>query len=512
MSGAIRNSVPRFTIPDSAADSMKNTLRLTLAVPLILNAFMTSAQVQPLALTLRECIRLARANGPLGVMAQSTFENKRSAYESFAATHYPQLSLQGDVPGYYRSINPIVLPDGSTIFSAQKQASSSLSLGLTQRIPVTGGQMSLTSGVNRIDLIDLRTQYYRSQPLALTLSQPLFQINTMKWDQAAQEINYRAAPRALAEAMEDCAIDVTNKFFDLYLAQMNSGNAAVDLAINDTLYRISRGRFNVGKIAENDLLQSELAYLNAQTQLENANVGLHRSEQNLKVALGLAPGTSIVLLPPTDIPAGRVDPDTALAQAQLNRSDVLGFELQLLTAERSVRQAKSDNSFNATMTGSIGYNQQAPLIPDAYRNLLNQEQFSVGFTVPLFRWGAGSSAVDAALADQRRVDASVGQQRHDFEQEVLYQAARLNLLREQVAVAAKSDTIAQRRFDVAKDRYVIGKIDIPILFIAQSEKDNARRANVQTLWDYWSTYFRVRRLALYDFEAGEALVAGGANR
>jgi outer membrane protein TolC len=372
--------------------------------------------------------------------------------------------------------------------------------------------MSLGSGVNRIDLMDLKTQYYRSKPLMLTLSQPLFQINTMKWDQEVQELNYSMAPRELAEAMEDCAIDVTNKFFDLYLAEMNSGNAAVNLAINDTLFRISRGRFNVGKIAENDLLQSELAYLSAQTQLENANVGLHRSEQNLKAALGLAPAASIVLVPPVEIPDARIDPEAALDQARKHRSDVLGFDLQLLTAERKVRQARSDNSFNATMTGSIGYNQQAPFLPDSYRNLLDQEQFSVGFTIPLFRWGAGSSAVDAALADQKRADASVGQQRHDFEQEVLYQAAHLNLLREQVAVAAKSDTIAQRRFNVAKDRYVIGKIDIPILFIAQSEKDNARRANVQTLWDYWSTFFRVRRLTLYDFQSGEALSGPGANR
>jgi outer membrane protein TolC len=445
-------------------------------------------------------------------MAQSTFEGKRSAYQSFAATNYPQLSLQGDVPGYYRSINPIVLPDGSTVFTPQRQASSSLSLGLTQRIPFTGGLMSLESGLNRIDLIDLKTQYYRSKPLMLTLSQPLFQINTMRWDQEAQEITYRMAPRELAGALEDCAIDVTNKFFDLYLAEMNSSNAAVNLAINDTLFRISRGRFNVGKIAENDLLQSELAYLSAQTQLENANVGLHRSEQNLKAALGLPPAASIELLPPVEIADARIDPEAALALARKNRSDILGFDLQLLTAERRVRQAKSDNSFNATMTGSIGYNQQAPFLPDSYRNLLDQEQFSVGFTVPLFRWGAGSSAVDAAVADQKRADASVGQQRHDFEQEVLFQAAHLNLLREQVAVAAKSDTIAQRRFDVAKERYVIGKIDIPILFIAQSEKDNARRANVQTLWDYWSTFFRVRRLTLYDFETGEALSGGEPDR
>ena len=184
----------------------------------------------------------------------------------------------------------------------------------------------------------------------------------------------------------------------------------------------------------------------------------------------------------------------------------MNFDLQLLSAERKVVQAESDNSFSATMTASLGYNQRAPLLPDAYNNLLNQQQFSLGFSIPIFRWGAGGAAVDAARADQIVTHTSVDQQKHDFEQEVLYQAARLNLLGKQVAVSAKADTIAQRRFDVAKDRYLIGKIDIPNLFLAQSEKDNARRAGIQTLWDFWSTYFRVRRLTLYDFAVGQSLV------
>jgi len=485
---------------------MNGYIMLMLAFLVLVDVTTVSAQRGPVSLTLQDCIRLAQANGPLGVMARSAFDSRVSAYRSFAATHYPQLSLQGDVPGYYHSINPIVLPDGSTAFTPQSEASSSLSLGLTQKIPFTGGRVSLLSGLNRIDLMESRSQYYRSKPLTLTLSQPLFQINTMRWDQEAEQIHYKMASRELAEAMEDCAIDITNEFFDLFLASMASSNAASNLAINDSLYKISQGRFNVGKIAENDLLQSELASLNAKTQLENANVGLNRATQSLKAAIGLDSEAFIELVPPTEIPAVQIDPAVALAQALKYRSDILDFDLQLLSAERSVTQAKSDNSFNATVTASIGYNQRAPALPDAYKNLLDQQQFSVGFTIPVFRWGAGSAAVDAAVADQRRTEASVAQQRHDFEQEVLYQAARLNLLRRQVAVAAKSDTIAQRRFDVAKERYVIGKIDIPILFIAQSEKDNARRANFQTLWDYWSTHFRVRRLTLYDFGTGESLI------
>lgn len=481
--------------------------RCVLVAFLSVAAGMAVAQEDTVTLTLQQCIRQARENGPSGAMARNAYESKESFYHSFTAANYPQLSLSGEVPGYARSINPIILPDGTTAFTPQSQASSSLSLSLIQRIPITGGEFSLSSGLNRIDLMETKSQYYRSTPLTVMLRQPLFQINTMRWDQEDRDLRYRMASREFAEDMEDGALDITNKFFELYLALMNSANASLNLAINDTLYKISVGRYNVGKIAENDLLQSELAFLNAQTQLENANVGLHRSEENLRAAIGLPARSAIILLPPSRIPGSAVDPVLALAQARQNRSDALNFGLQLLTAERRVRQAKSDNSFNATMTASMGYNQRAPALSDAYNNLLNQQQFSLGFSIPIFRWGAGSSAVDAAVADQKRTATSVEQQQHDFEQEVLFQAAHLNLLGKQVAVSAKADTIAQRRFDVAKERYLIGKIDIPNLFLAQSEKDNARRANIQTLWDSWSTYFRVRRLTLFDFEAGKPLSA-----
>jgi outer membrane protein TolC len=290
------------------------------------------AQVDTTYLSLQDCIRLARANGPLGAMARSAYDSKQATNKAFTASYYPQLSLRGDVPGYYRSINAITLPDGSIIFTPQSQASSQVSLSLSQKIPFTGGQLFLSSALNRIDLMDPTSQYYKSSPFSMTLQQPIFQINTYRWDMDAQELRYKMASRELAEAMEDCAGDVTSKFFDLYMAILTANNASLNLSINDTLYRISKGRFNVGKIAENDLLQSELAYLNAQTQLENANVGLNRSQNNLKIALGLPATAILILLPPSRIPDAEIDPAKALEQALQNRSDAVGFELQKLTA------------------------------------------------------------------------------------------------------------------------------------------------------------------------------------
>ncbi|MDE3057398.1 MAG: TolC family protein [Bacteroidota bacterium] len=107
------------------------------------------------------------------------------------------------------------------------------------------------------------------------------------------------------------------------IAQVES--AAQNLANNDTLYKISEGRFNVGKIGENDLLQSELAYLNAQTKYENAKVTEQQSKQTLLAALGLPLTTNISLREPSETSSMRVTPAEALARALNNRSDILNF-------------------------------------------------------------------------------------------------------------------------------------------------------------------------------------------
>jgi outer membrane protein TolC len=69
-------------------------------------------------------------------------------------------------------------------------------------------------------------------------------------------------------------------------------------------------------------------------------------------------------------------------------------------------------------------------------------------------------------------------------------------------LSAKADTVAQKRFEVAYNRYGIGRISIDNLFIAQREKDQSRGQYVQALRAYWEAYYRLRQLTLYDFERG----------
>ena len=58
---------------------------------------------------------------------------------------------------------------------------------------------------------------------------------------------------------------------------------------------------------------------------------------------------------------------------------------------------------------------------------------------------------------------------------------------------------------MAYNRYVIGKIGIDNLYIAQSDKDQALLQFVQALRGYWVAYYRLRQLTLYDFAEGREI-------
>jgi outer membrane protein TolC len=105
-----------------------------------------------------------------------------------------------------------------------------------------------------------------------------------------------------------------------------------------------------------------------------------------------------------------------------------------------------------------------------------------------------------AESQQEVVKNSVEQEMIDFERNVYLKVIQFNLQKKQLMIAAKSDTVARKTYEVTKNRYMIGKINsILDLNNAQIETDNSEKGYYATLENYWQNYFQLRKLTLYDF-------------
>ena len=74
-----------------------------------------------------------------------------------------------------------------------------------------------------------------------------------------------------------------------------------------------------------------------------------------------------------------------------------------------------------------------------------------------------------AKSDKQVTEATVRQAKIDFEQNVFMEVMRFNMQEDQVKIAAKADTIAQKGYDVTKQRFLIGKVDVIKLNSAETQ-------------------------------------------
>jgi len=214
---------------------------------------------------------------------------------------------------------------------------------------------------------------------------------------------------------------------------------------------------------------------------------------------------SISIIPETTFEMFDVDEKVAMSQALKNRSDITDYEIREEQAKKNLETTISNNSFTADIRARVGLNQTGSHLDEAYKELLDQESINVTFSVPLFQWGKADSEIEAALINKEQVELDNRHNRKLFETQVKFQTLRFKQLQKQVLVASKSDTIAQRRFDVAYKRFMIGKIDMNDLFLAQNEKNAAFQTYITTLKSYWVAYYSLRQTTLYDFKTNSPI-------
>jgi outer membrane protein TolC len=463
-----------------------------------------------IVLTLEQCIQIGQTKSPVSNIIYSEFEATQQDYNAFNAGLFPQLSLSMVSPQYNRSISQITLDDGTSRYVTRQEANTSLNLSLLQEIPWTGGSFTIRSGIERIDLFgDSKSFLWRSTPLILEYRQPIFQFNSLNWQRKLLDLQYRIARKRLHEDIEGVAMEISEYFFNFHLAKINLDNAQANFSVNDTIYTISKGRYQVGKIAENDLLQSELKLLEARSSLNRSQLDFKKAREDLRIHLGFPADMEIELIPPGNALAIEIDPDLAVEQARKNRSDPLDYTYRKLVSERNVDQARSNAGLSGSLTAGYGYNQSnnSNDISLLYKNPLDQQFFFLGFEIPLFTWGKGSAQIEAQRSRLQAVETNVKLNEEEFYESVYFQALEVAHQQNQVLLSAKSDTVAQRRFEVTKNRYLIGKIDITNMFIAQNEKDAARREYIDNQRRYWFAYYLLRQMTLYDFIENRPLIS-----
>lgn len=463
--------------------------------------FGLKAQEANKILTLEQVLVLAKEQSPDAMLAKHRYLSSFWEFKTYQAGLLPQLNLQSELVNWNKSIITYTNSDGSVQYTQTNNVTTEIGMSLRQNIGFSGGNIFVQTGANAIQdfTSDTLSRLFRTVPVAIGFSQPIFQYNAYKWQKKIEPLKFDEAKREYILSMEEISSNAINNFYNLALAQLNLEIAKANYHNNDTIFKIAQGRYNIGTIAENEVLQIELAFLNAKTAWAQAKINLEISKFRLRSFLGFNDLVRIQLVIPKDLPLIEVDVNKALIKAKENNVAPLSWERQLYEAQSEVSRTKAEKRFNANLSAKYGLNGDAALIQNSYSNPDDQLAFSVGIDIPILDWGKGKGKYRMAQSQQEVVKTQVEQARIDFEQRVLLQVMQFNEQDDQVLIAAKADTIARKRYEVTKQRFLIGKIDILDLNVASQENDLAQRSYLEAQKTYWSYFYGIRQYTLYDF-------------
>lgn len=479
---------------------MKKLLLFSMIVVLMFSIQKIKAQ-DTLKLTFQDVIQLAEKQSPNALMAIHRFRASYWQFRTFQAQFRPSLTLSGTTPDFSNGLDKVYNSTTDEYVYRSKNTVSTLgTLALSQNIGPTGTVIALRSDLTLFKDIEKKLDpNYITNPVSIDITQPIRKFNTLKWQNKIEPVKYEAAKKTYLANIESVHMSAVQYFFSLALAQINKTISEMNFSNADTLYRIAKGRYDLGTIAQDELLQMQLSWLNAETARKEADMNLRDREIRLRSFLGYKENIRLALVLPDAIPDLQVDMQEVLDLALKNNPEILTQQISVLNAQSNAAQAKASKGINASLTASLGLSQQSTEIATAYNNLSNSQRVRVGFSIPILDWGLGKGRYQMAQSSLELAQVQAEQARSDFQQNLFLDVEQFNLQKNQVAIAAKSDTVARLRFEVTKQRFLIGKIAVLELNDADSRKDQNRRAYVQSLQNYWNYFYNLRNLTLYDF-------------
>jgi len=453
-----------------------------------------------LRLSLQQVVAMARESSIASKQAATLKENKYWQWRTYKSNYKPQLLLTGNLPGYSKTYEEITQPNGSIIFQPVRNDNSALNLSLEQNITATGGTVFATTSLQRFSDFDRDKILYNGVPYALGYSQPLFMFNALKWNNKIEPLKYNESKQEFIESMEQISIRASGYFFDLLLAQVNLQISETNLANTENILRIANEKFDLGKISKNEILQLQLELLKSKKSVATAKRDMEIATLNIRAYTGIKSDEKIILELPEGSINMQVSADKVLTEAYANRSDAIAFTRKVMEAKRDVAKARGDNSLNATLTARLGFSNSASTVPKVYQQPQDQQLLQLSFDIPILDWGRSRSRLKTAEANQQFVQYAVEQDQQNFKQEIITQVTLFSMMQDQLTLTAQADSIASEKYQIAKERYVLGHLSITDLSIAFSEKDQAKRDYVTALRDLWGAYYELRYLSLYDFE------------
>ena len=450
-------------------------------------------------LTLDDAIYLAQTQSVNAAVALNELKTAYWEYRSFYADQLPEVNFTGTLPSYNNNYSLYQQQDGSYTYVQSNWLGMNGTVSINQNIALTGGKISLITALDFTrQLGQSAYNEYMSVPIGVTLTQPIFGVNNHKWNRRIEPVRYKEAKAAYIENTEGVRLSATAYFFNLLQARENLNIAQQNLSNAEKLHEVAIAKRKIGYISESELMQLELAALQAKGIVTEAQSNLNACMFQLRSFLALDEQSVLEAVLPESTPSLQITYRDVLNKALENNSFSKNILRRQLEADYAVATAKG-NQRNINLFASVGYTGKDQELRSAYQQLRGNQVVQVGVSIPILDWGKQKGQVKVAESNSEVIRSKIKQEEMNFNQNIFLLVENFNNQAGQLTIAEQADRIAEKRYSTAIETFMIGKISVLDLNDAQKSKDEAKLKHITELYKYWKYFYNIRNVTLYDF-------------
>ncbi len=441
-------------------------------------------------------------------------ENNLKSATSSLKTH---INLNFVAPDYQNSVEAFKTDTSITYYSS-KRLNYGSNLIINQPLP-TDGSIYINSGISNTDFYSISK---RTPSLYTTIGfeQPLtalYGYNKIKSDLKIAKLNYESSKKGLKREELNIIYLVSNSFYNLLAAQKRSEIAQLDLERQKEANDISQNKYKAGLIKEVDALQMEVDLAEAQNNFELSLINQGSTLSEFKQLIGINLNDSVSINSEFKYDIVIVDSEKAVQLALENRLEIREQEIEIEQNKMNLKQQKSKGMIQSSLNMSVGKygtsNQTinttlSNSIKNSYSDFLDRSpDYSLGFrvNVPILDFGENRAKVKSAEARLEKNRLQKEEIQRSIEREVRNLVADLNSSLKRLQLLEKNVIIAEKSFEITRQRFSDGDIDSQALALERSRLNNAYNSHLRAYINYQLMLADITRKTFYDFQKNEAV-------
>ncbi len=487
---------------------MKTKIKLMqkIAIAVALLVTVTFAAQAQEALTLDRALSIAETGSPDLKLSLLNLERYQKNLEAQRAALKSRFSLQVDPVNYskQRRFDNRV----SEWYTNENFETRSL-FTVAQPILITDGTISLTNefgwSSNNSTSSNSESEVFFNN-LYLNLNQPLFTYNTLKLELKELELNFENARISYAMQYLNLERNVTEFFYNVYMAQMNLTIAKDELANTQKSYDIIKNKVEAGLSAKEEEYQAELNLASAKSTLQNSEVTFENAKDQLKLYLGMDLFEDIMILADVSANPVPVDLDKAIENGLESRMELRQREIDVETSQFDLIRTKAQNEFRGDMNLRFGITGDNRDLGNIYENPTKSPSVGISFNIPIFDWGERKARIAAAEAAIESQELNLNEERKQIVVDIRQVYRNIQNQLNQIDLARQNERNAQLTYEINLERYENGDLTGMDLNLYQTQLSEQKVALSQALINYKIELLNLKIQSLYDFEKDEAII------